>query len=191
MSLDLSEPTGWDTDPAKLEQLMSGRKAQESLPLALIAGFIASMVAAFIWAGVTYATGYQIGFMAIGVGFLVGYAVNYAGKGMSVTYSVIGAVFALLGCFVGNILTIIIAASMEEGSSVVFVLITILSAPVILLEAMKETFSPMDLLFYAIAIYEGYKLSVRPLTDEELDSIRRIPPPPPAEAQAAPVPNSL
>lgn len=184
MSLELNEPTGWDTDPAKLEQLINARKAQERLPLALVAGFAASIAAAFVWALITYATGYQIGFMAIGVGFLVGYAVNFAGKGMSAAYSVIGAFFALLGCFVGNILTIIIVASMEEGSSVAFVLETIISAPGLLLEAMRETFSPMDLLFYAIAIYEGYKLAVRPLTEEELDSVRRQPPPADAQASA-------
>jgi hypothetical protein len=29
--------------------------------------------------------------------------------------------------------------------------------------AMQETFNGMDLLFYAIAVYEGYKLARRPL----------------------------
>lgn len=177
MSLDLNEPTPFDTDPRKLEQLLAGRRAEQSLALAVIAGFVAALAAAVVWAVITYATGYQIGFMAIGVGFLVGYAVNFAGKGMTSTFSVIGAIFALLGCVVGNILTIIIAASMEEGSSVGFVLFSILSAPELLLEAMKETFSPIDLLFYAIAVYEGYKLAVRPITDEEWESVRRDPQP--------------
>lgn len=34
---------------------------------------------------------------------------------------------------------------------------------------MQETFSPMDLLFYAIAIYEGYRLSFREFSDKDLD----------------------
>src|SRR5688572_23949834 len=88
---------GYGTDPAKLEQLLRFRKEQESLPLALLGGAVAAFVAALLWGTITYATGYQIGFMAIGVGFLVGYAVNYLGKGMSQTYSIIGAVFAFLG----------------------------------------------------------------------------------------------
>jgi hypothetical protein len=33
---------------------------------------------------------------------------------------------------------------------------------------MAATFSPMDLLFYGIAIYEGYKFSFRQLTDEDM-----------------------
>jgi len=31
-----------------------------------------------------------------------------------------------------------------------------------------ETGSPIDLLFYGIAIYEGYKFSFRKITEEEL-----------------------
>jgi hypothetical protein len=32
---------------------------------------------------------------------------------------------------------------------------------------MVATFAPMDLVFYGIAIYEGYKLSLRPLPTPE------------------------
>jgi hypothetical protein len=35
-------------------------------------------------------------------------------------------------------------------------------------EIMTVTFSPMDLLFYAIAIHQGYKLSMKKLTPDEL-----------------------
>lgn len=35
-------------------------------------------------------------------------------------------------------------------------------------ELMAETFSPMDLLFYGIALYQGYKMSFRHITQEEL-----------------------
>jgi hypothetical protein len=33
---------------------------------------------------------------------------------------------------------------------------------------MATTFSPMDLLFYGIAVYEGFKLSFRKITHEEI-----------------------
>jgi hypothetical protein len=35
-------------------------------------------------------------------------------------------------------------------------------------ELMKEMFTPMDLLFYAIAIFEGYKFSFRRISREQL-----------------------
>jgi hypothetical protein len=53
--------------------------------------------------------------------------------------------------------------------------VAFLSSPGIVLEIMKETFSPIDLLFYGIAIYEGYKLAVRQVTDEEMASVQRTP----------------
>ena len=38
-------------------------------------------------------------------------------------------------------------------------------------DVMIATFSPMDLLFYAIAIYEGYRLPLRQVTEEELQQL--------------------
>jgi hypothetical protein len=40
--------------------------------------------------------------------------------------------------------------------------------PEITIELMKATFSPMDVLFYGLAVYEGFKLSTRQLTSESL-----------------------
>lgn len=180
MSLNITPPDetadGYGTDPAKLEQLLRFRKEQESLPLALVGGAVAAFVAALLWGTITYATGYQIGFMAIGVGFLVGYAVNYLGKGMSQTYSIIGAVFAFLGCVLGNLFATMISAAMVEGVPVFGMLVALVTDPSIIVEIMAATFSPIDLLFYGIAIYEGFKLSPRPLTDEELESVQKTPP---------------
>jgi hypothetical protein len=36
------------------------------------------------------------------------------------------------------------------------------------MDLMKATFSPIDLLFYGIAVYEGYRFSFRQVTPEEL-----------------------
>jgi hypothetical protein len=38
---------------------------------------------------------------------------------------------------------------------------------------MTANFSPIDLLFYGIAIYEGYKLSFRQVTEDELRAAAR------------------
>jgi hypothetical protein len=39
-------------------------------------------------------------------------------------------------------------------------------------QVLLETFQPMDLLFYGIAIYEGYKFSFRQLTEQELAALK-------------------
>ncbi len=40
--------------------------------------------------------------------------------------------------------------------------------PGIIAEIMKVTFYPMDILFYAIAVYEGYRFSFRQISEDEL-----------------------
>lgn len=159
-------------DPTKLDQLMRAKREEQSLTLAILGGLLASVAAAAIWAAITYTTSFQIGFMAIGVGFLVGYAVKFFGNGMTSTFGIVGAAFALFGCLFGNLLASLIGLSQVEDSSVGLVIWAVLTSPGIVPAIMKETFSPIDLLFYAIAIYQGYKLSFGGLTQEEMASIQ-------------------
>jgi hypothetical protein len=42
--------------------------------------------------------------------------------------------------------------------------------PAAIPELMAITFSPMDLVFYGIAVYEGFKLSFRKVTHEEIQA---------------------
>ena len=119
-----------------------------------------------VWALVTILTGYQIGFMAIGVGFLVGLAVQFFGKGISKTFGVMGAALALIGCLLGNYFTVVHFVSEAEGLGFFDTLSQI--NPAAIPELMMVTFSPMDLIFYGIAVYEGFKLSIRKISAEEL-----------------------
>ena len=143
----------------KIEEL----KLEQNLPFAIIAGAGSAIVMAILWAAITVATGYQIGYMAIAVGFVVGYAVRYAGKGIDQIFGITGALTALFGCILGNFLAIIgfLANEYELGY---FEILTNLDFS-ILLELMKETFDMVDLLFYGIALYEGYKFSFRKITE--------------------------
>lgn len=138
------------------------------MPLGVLAGLAAALLGGGLWAVVTLVTGYQIGFMAIGVGFLVGFAVRQAGKGMTAAFGIVGAGFALLGCALGNLLAVLAMVAENEG-------IAFFSAlgqldPAMAKELMVATFDPMDLVFYGIAIYEGYRLSFRQISAEELEA---------------------
>jgi hypothetical protein len=134
---------------------------KQNMPLALLGGFVSAVVCAIIWAYITYITGIQIGFMAIGVGLLVGYTVRILGKGISTRFGIIGATFSLLGCLAGNILAICIVISQQESMLVLEVL-SYLDIGVTT-QLLIDTFNPKDLLFYALAIYEGYKFSFKQL----------------------------
>lgn len=143
---------------AKIQQL----KLEQNLPLGIIAGGIAALIGALLWAVITVLTNYQIGYMAIAVGFFVGYAVRIAGKGIDKIYGVVGAILAFIGCLVGNFFSAVGFLANYVGAGYFEMLSAIDSG--IAIELMKETFSFMDLLFYAIAIYEGYRFSFRKIS---------------------------
>jgi hypothetical protein len=129
-----------------------------SLPMGLIAGLVAAAIGAALWATITVLTNYQIGWMAIGVGALVGLAVRAAGKGGSATFGILGASLALTGCLVGNLLTGAVILSREWDVSLAVALSRL--TPDLTVKVMTAIFNPMDLLFYALAIWQGYRLSI-------------------------------
>jgi len=153
-------------DPAKLQAFEQRRLAEQNLPAAIGAGAVAALVGAAVWAVVTVTSNYKIGWIAVGVGFIVGWAVRFAGKGVTKPFGIAGAVLALLGCALGDLLSLYGFAANSTGTSF-FTVIGMLPLEAVA-HAFTESLQPMDFLFYAIAVYEGYKFSFRPVTAEEL-----------------------
>ncbi len=154
-------------DELRLQHLRQEIRDNQNLLMATIAGFGAAILGAGAWALVTNITGYQIGFMAIGVGFLVGYAVRLAGKGIDNSFGIVGATMALLGCAGGNLLNICLYLADMESMGLADVIAALNSE--LIVELMTETFDPMDVLFYGIAAYEGFKISIKPVVEEGLN----------------------
>ncbi|HEX5168063.1 MAG TPA: hypothetical protein VFW11_02735 [Cyclobacteriaceae bacterium] len=161
-----SQVTAAILDEDKLYQYHERLRLEQNLPMALVGGFIAAIIGASLWAIITIATGFQIGFMAVGVGFVVGYTVRYFGKGIDKIFGIVGAILALAGCLLGNFLTLLGIAADQEGFGYIEILqiVDYSLVPAVMI----ESFSPMDLLFYGIAIYEGYRFSFRHVADEDL-----------------------
>ena len=153
-------------DPSILEVARQQLRADQNLIGGIIAGSLAAVAGAAIWAVITVATGYQIGWMAVGVGLLVAKAIKVVGKGLDKPFAIAGAVLALTGCLLGNLFTVChyVASANQMGILDVITHLT----PEITIELMWATFSPMDVLFYGLAVYEGFKLSTRQLTPEAL-----------------------
>ena len=155
-------------DELRLNKYMEERGERQSFSNGLLlGGGAAAALSAAIWATVTFTTGYQIGFMAIGVGFLVGYAVRIGGKGFEDRFGYLGGALALIGCLLGNLLATCAAISQQQTGMSFFDVILNLKLDFIV-NIYKETFSPMDLIFYGLAVYEGYRFSFKPVTNEEV-----------------------
>lgn len=154
--------------PSDAKELL---RTQQDSVYAIIGGIAAAILGGLIWATITVATQYQIGYMAIGVGLLVGFAVRYFGSGIDQHFGFIGAFFALAGCALGNLLSQV-GFIAEAESLGYFETLTLLDLSLIL-NIYKESFSPMDLFFYGIAAYEGYKFAFRTITEEELQLAKK------------------
>ena len=163
---DEAEEVPVDIDPARLQVVLEEVRSHQNLLGGLLAGFVAAGIGAAVWAGITVATGFQISYMAVGVGFLVGLAVRSFGSGVDPVFGVVGAILALLGCGAGNLLAVSAILAQQEGMALMEVL-SLLDREAAW-ELMAVNFSPMDLLFYGIAVYFGYKLSFRQVSLEEL-----------------------
>ena len=158
-------------DRMKLQMLNQQIRDNQNLSLAVLGGAAAALVGAAVWAAVTVATNWQIGFMAIGIGFLVGYVVRRTGQGVDQSFGIVGAVLSLVGCVVGNYLTV--CAQIADFESVGFFDVLIAIDMQMAIDLMIESFDFMDLIFYGLAAYYGYKNSFRTLTEEDMRSVIR------------------
>lgn len=160
-----------DVNLYRLSETMNEKlRAQQNLPVGILAGIVAGLVGAVIWAVVTVATGYQIGYMAIGIGFIVGYSVRFMGKGIDMIFGISGAIIAILSCFLGNFLSSI--GFIADYSEIGYMEALTTFDYSFFIDLMTESFSFMDILFYGFAAYEGFKLAFRQVTAEEIEQLR-------------------
>jgi hypothetical protein len=165
-------PTGVanaQVDAARLQQFQRKMREEQDLSRGVFAGLGAAILGACLWALVTVITQYQIGWMAVGVGFLVGFAMRTFGRGVDKVYGYTGALLALFGCLLGNLLSVCIVLGNQADTGALAILTSLNWATI--QELMLATFQPMDLLFYGLALYEGYKFSFRKLSDKEVRTL--------------------
>lgn len=156
-------------DPAVLERLRARLTMEQNLPLGIAGAVVAALLGAAVWAVVTVSTQYQIGWMAVGVGFVVGVVVRRLGRGITPVFGVVGAMGALAGCVLGNLFSVCGFVAKEESLPFMQVTWNVLTQPRLAFTLLQATFTPMDLLFYGIAIYEGYKFAFRVVTPQDLE----------------------
>ncbi len=158
-------------DDAGLRMYIEGLRQEQNLSMGILGGAVGALVGAIAWAGIVAITNYQIGLVAIAIGFLAGYGVRLLGKGFDKSFGIAGAVLALLGVAFGNLLSVVILIADAQSIPYFDVLGQLDGA--MIADIMTSTFSVMDLLFYGIAIYEGYRFSFRQLSEDEIQRFVR------------------
>jgi len=129
-----------------------------NLALGIVAGIVGAAVGAAAWAAITMVTGYHLGLVAIAIGFIVGFAVRKLGNGSSLPFGIVGAVLAAAGCASGYVLTAVAVTATQEALPFMSLLSQLTVSDV--RNVLVSGFQPMDGLFYAIAIYEGFKVAM-------------------------------
>ena len=144
-------------------------KQEQNFVLGLLAGLFIGLLGALVWGGITVATNFQIGYMALAIGAAVGFTIRKTGKGIDIKFGIAGAIISLLSCLIGNFFSILGFISNEEAISFIDALLFFDYSQ--FLTVMSYAFSPIDLLFYGLAGYEGYKFSFRTFTEKDLDEL--------------------
>jgi hypothetical protein len=145
-------------------------KLEQDLPAGVLAGISFGLIGAFLWSIISISTGYQIGYMAIAVGLGVGFGIRRYGKGIDPVFGVIGASIALFSCLLGNFFAFIGIIAGIHGLGFFETLLRFDYSQVTTL--MKETFQPIDLLFYGTALYTGFRFSFRTYTSKDIEALK-------------------
>lgn len=151
----------------QMQMAMDTLRSEQNIVAGALAGLAAALLGAGIWAVVTVVTEYQIGWMAVGIGVLVGFSVRFAGKGIDQTFGIAGAALSLIGCLIGNVLTVTYFIALNEGMPFVDILVQLNFA--ITYELLASTFEIIDVLFYGMAIYFGFKYAIRQITEDDFN----------------------
>ncbi|MCL5245119.1 hypothetical protein M4I21_04820 [Cellulophaga sp. 20_2_10] len=165
------EVEGEEATIAITEKELEKLKRHQNYRLALIAGLVVGLLGAILWGVITVVTGYQIGYMAIAIGAGVGIAMRYAGKGIDPIFGFTGAIIAILSCVLGNYFSIV--GYLADFASVGYLEVIKTFSFSDVFSLMVESFSPIDILFYGFAAFEGYKFAFRVVTEEDLLTLKK------------------
>jgi hypothetical protein len=138
---------------------MQSRTAR--LALGTLGAIAGALLGALVWAGVSSATGFQIGYMAVLVGFLSGYGMRTLGGGRDRADGFIAAAVALAGCLLGNLLTVAAEVAKHFHKPIEPIVLRLFTSPAVSLEMLQAGFGVMDVLFYGIAAYAGYRTALK------------------------------
>lgn len=133
--------------------------AQQDFARAVPVAILAAVAGAVLWAAFGYFSGMSLGLVAILIGALVGYAVRRVGKGVDRKFGYLGGAASALGWALGTWMCDIALLAKATGRPMLDVLGNIGLADSVAF-AFRAA-DAMDVLFLAIAVYEGYRFSLR------------------------------
>lgn len=184
-----------NTNPTNPTEVISANEARVAIPAGilekfrgeqkLIPGVLASLgigvLGAALWGAITLATNFQIGYMAVAIGAGVGITMRMTGKGIDPIFGICGGIVSLFSVLLGNFFSIV--GYVAEAESLEFFETLVMLNYKYVPELLMESFSVIDLIFYGIAVYEGYRFSFRKITGEDIIKVSETQPAETAETE--------
>ncbi len=160
-----------ERDPAKVAAFNQRLKDEQNFGLAVLAGGCAALLSSILWALFALISGYKTGFAAILVGLAVGYTIRKFGKGVEEKFQILAAVYAVLGCLLGNVFAGIVLIVQQANVSLFRVLSVWLAQPTVMAQAITSLFDTADLVFSGFALYVAFRYSLRVITPQDKESL--------------------
>lgn len=171
--ITVDDQTALDSSEIKTKlpaEILNQLRQQQDLTKAVIAGVIAALLCSVLWATFTVYTTIQFSEMALLLGAGVGFAMRRTGKGIDSIFGVAGAIISLIGCVMGNFLSVIGFLSNENDLGYFDTLVKFDYS--YFGEVMFATFDIRHIFFYLLAISVGFALSKKTITDKDVKELR-------------------
>ncbi len=151
-----------DEEEQRNHELARKLISEQNFAAAVIAGAVATLLAAAAY-GITVETWpFSYGFAAAGVGIVVGLSMGFLGRGISMKFAVVAAVYTIVGCLLGNLFVNVINLMQVTATSPIDVLRSeSLSA---LADWSVSGLSLIYLVYWFIAVVCAVFLARRPLS---------------------------
>lgn len=149
----------FDKLTAHLHQAIAEQSTDVNYAMALVGGTVGGVLGALVWWGFTVVTNIAFGLVAVVIGIAVGKGVVWlSGHKRHLNLQIMAVVISLLSFIYASFLvnrTFIQKAFEEDGTPVE---IALLPSAEFFVEVLKAGFSPIDLLFLGIVIWEAWKI---------------------------------
>lgn len=141
-------------------------KRSQNLILSILLGVLAAFVGGLIWAETAVIIDdHRYAYMAIPVGIVVGLTVRFVGKGADYRFGLNAAILVILGCIFGNLFSVVVW--IVEHFNIGYIETIAAFDPDFLIGLLKDRFEYVDIAFYLVAVFIGYKSAMNPVKKEE------------------------
>jgi len=151
-----------DEEKQKNYDLAEKLISEQNFIVAVVAGAIAMLLAAVAYGIVVERWPFSYGFAAAGVGVVIGFFMGFRGRGISMKFSVVAAVYTIVGCVLGNLFVKILNLVQATAASPLDVLQS--NSLSVLAQWSVAGLSLIHIVFWFVAVVAAVFLAKRPLS---------------------------